>query len=54
MTVKLPPTTTVNPLEEKVDVIDQAEAAMGIHPSNREYVMKFVCAALSSEYNGGI
>lgn len=43
-------TVTVNPIEEKVDVLDQKVTGTGRTPSNREYAMKFVCAAMSSEY----
>ena len=42
-------TLTVDPLEEKVDVLDRAELMQGKTPTNWEYFMKFVCAAMSSE-----
>ena len=38
-------TVTVNPVEEKVDVLVKKSRT----PSNKEYGMKFVCAAMSSE-----
>lgn len=44
-------TVTVAPIEEKVAVLD--DKAKPVKPrgtSNRDYAMKFVCAAMSSKY----
>ena len=41
-------TLTVETVEEKVDVLDRKEHQAGKTPSNKEYFMKFVCAAMSS------
>ena len=41
---------TVETVEEKVDVLDRKEARRGKAPNNKEYFMKFVCAAMSSAY----
>ena len=40
----------MNPIEEKVDVLDQKTVKQkGRTPTNGEYAMKFVTAAMSSE-----
>lgn len=42
-------TVTIAPIEEKVAVLDDKKARVPGGSSNRDYVMKFVCAAMSSE-----
>lgn len=42
-------TLTVETVEEKVDVLDRKQAQRGSKtPTNKEYFMRFVCAAMSS------
>lgn len=47
-------TLTVETVEEKVDVLDQREIQHGKTPSNKEYFLRFVCAAMSNMTASGV